>query len=345
MKLLIVTQKVDATDPVLGFFHGWIKEFSDHCEKVTVICLYKGAYELPAHVHVFSLGKEGNKSKMYYIFTFLKLIYKHRNEYDSVFVHMNQIYVILGALIWKMLKKKISLWYTHKNVTLSLKVAVQLADVIFTASKESFRIQSNKVKIVGHGINTKKFSNIIQEKNKNHFSIVSVGRISPSKGYDYILDAVEFVEPHIPNIVCNIWGSVAMLNENTYLNNLKEYARSRDLKINFKGPVLHDKLNEILQTSDVFVNMSTTGSLDKAVLEAMVAGVIVVTSNEAFKDILSKYPHLYIQRDGQSLAYSLEKIYNLSEEERKEIIEYYRDYVLKNHSLELLIPNLVSALS
>jgi len=42
MKLLIVTQKVDINDDVLGFFHDWIKEFAKNCEKVTVICLGKG---------------------------------------------------------------------------------------------------------------------------------------------------------------------------------------------------------------------------------------------------------------------------------------------------------------
>jgi len=41
MKLLIITQKVDINDDVLGFMHGWIAEFAKHCEKLTVICLQK----------------------------------------------------------------------------------------------------------------------------------------------------------------------------------------------------------------------------------------------------------------------------------------------------------------
>jgi hypothetical protein len=58
MKLLIITQKVDINDPILGFFHRWIEEFAKHCEKITVICLYKGTYNLPNNVKVLSLGKE-----------------------------------------------------------------------------------------------------------------------------------------------------------------------------------------------------------------------------------------------------------------------------------------------
>ena len=57
MNLLIITQKVDATDSNLGFFVRWIEEFAKRCLQVTVICLEKRVYELPAHVAVFSLGK------------------------------------------------------------------------------------------------------------------------------------------------------------------------------------------------------------------------------------------------------------------------------------------------
>ena len=37
IKLLIITQKVDRNDDVLGFFHGWITEFAKHVEEVTVL--------------------------------------------------------------------------------------------------------------------------------------------------------------------------------------------------------------------------------------------------------------------------------------------------------------------
>ena len=57
MKLLIVTQAVDINNPILGFFHRWIEEFSKNCEKVTVIALGVGEYKLPQNVNILSLGK------------------------------------------------------------------------------------------------------------------------------------------------------------------------------------------------------------------------------------------------------------------------------------------------
>ena len=89
MKLLIITQKVDINDDVLGFFHRWLEEFAKHCEKITVICLEMGEYKLPENVKVLSLGKEDRVSKLKYIWRFYKYIWQEQKNYDKVFVHMN----------------------------------------------------------------------------------------------------------------------------------------------------------------------------------------------------------------------------------------------------------------
>ena len=96
MKLLIITQVIDKNHPVLGFFHRWVEEFAVHCEHVHVICLQKGVFDLPVNVTVHSLGKEDGVSRATYLLRFYKNIWQLRHEYDSVFVHMNQLYVLLG---------------------------------------------------------------------------------------------------------------------------------------------------------------------------------------------------------------------------------------------------------
>jgi len=68
MRLLIITQKVDKNDPILGFFHRWIEEFAKYCQSIIVICLQKGEYNLPKNIKILSLGKEKGKSKIKYIF-------------------------------------------------------------------------------------------------------------------------------------------------------------------------------------------------------------------------------------------------------------------------------------
>ena len=178
MKLLIITQKVDSNDDVLGFMHGWIAEFAKQCISVTVICLQAGEHYLPDKVKVLSLGKESGRSKIKYLWRFYKYIWREWHNYEAVFVHMNEMYVILGWLGWKLWHKKISLWYAHGHVSLSLKIAAKLADIIFTSTQSGFRLPSKKVHVIGQGIDT----NIFQIKNdalcvNDKFKIITVGRI------------------------------------------------------------------------------------------------------------------------------------------------------------------------
>src|SRR3989344_7648100 len=130
MKLLIITQKIDKNDDLLGIYHKWVKKIAAKCESVRVICLYKGEYDLPDNVKVFSLGKEKKKSNFLYVVNFYKYIWKMRKQYDVVFVHMNPEYAILGGLFWKIWGKKVVLWYAHYLSNLKLKLAIVFADKI-----------------------------------------------------------------------------------------------------------------------------------------------------------------------------------------------------------------------
>mgnify|MGYP000064714087 CR=1 FL=1 len=157
MKILVITQKVDTNDPILGFFHRWIEEFSKYYEKVCVICLKKGGHDLPPNVSIYSLGKEEGESRIKYITRFYKYIWNLRKEYDVVFVHMNQIYIVLGGILWRIWNKKIGLWYVHRQKSLSLWLSAYITNVIFTSSKESFGYQNSKVNYLGHGIDVSKY--------------------------------------------------------------------------------------------------------------------------------------------------------------------------------------------
>lgn len=328
MKLLILTQKVDINDDVLGFFHRWIIEFAKHCEKLTVICIYEGEHDLPENVNVLSLGKEKGVSKIRYILNFYKYIFRERNNYDKVFVHMNQIYVILGGFFWRLWNKKIALWYTHKQISLSLKLAEKIVDVIFTASKESFRLKSKKLKIVGHGIDTGIFKPSDLEKEGEKYKIISVGRISAIKNYEVLIKAVKL----LPNPVSiEIAGSPITDLDKNYFDELKEIIKKQSLEksVKFVGKISHKDIQKFYQEGDLFVNFSDTGSIDKAILEAMSCGLHVLTSNEAFKNILSEKS--FTSKDPQKIADKIDFLLHSGRDKK------LREYVKQNHSLDNLI--------
>ena len=351
MKLLVLTQKVDMNDPVLGFFHGWLLEFAKHCEQVIVICLSKGEYDLPKNVKILSLGKKDFPlptfyfqlfQKIKYALNFWKHIWRERNNYDAVFVHMNPEYVILGALPWKLFGKKIALWYTHKSVDLKLRLAEKFADVIFTASRESFRLKSNKVIVTGHGIDTLEFWPT-KEKRKNGLKIITIGRISPTKDYETLIDAVQTVSRQISGVSLDIVGDVGTPEQRNYLLRLKKSVNEKGLDsiIKFVGPIPHNKIFSVLQQADLFINLSHTGSLDKAVLEAMSCGTPVLTSNEAFSGMIAKYGLIFEKKNTHDLANKIEGVFSGKIKIEPQTL---RQIVVENHNLSSLIKNIISSM-
>jgi glycosyltransferase involved in cell wall biosynthesis len=343
MRLLIVTQKVDRRDPILGFFHRWLEEFAKHCEKLTVICLERGECNLPQNIKVLSLGKENKASRWQYVYKFYQYIWQERKNYDAVFVHMNVEYIILGGIFWKIMRKKISLWYMHKSVTWRLKLAEKFTNFIFTGSKESFRLPSKKLHILHHGIDKNIFSFSITPEN-NVLDILSISRISAIKQIDLMLDLVYYLKNKLNNeIILKIVGVPITKQDNEYLKNLKIKINNLNLnrQIIFIGPVSNDDLVHFYQEADIFLNFSQTGSLDKTILEAASCGTLVISSNDSARDILPK--ELFVDTlQVNEIADKIEYFYFLDMHKKIEIKKYLHDSVTQYHSLDRLITNILS---
>lgn len=345
MRLLIITQKLNSNDDVLGFFHAWVAEFAKHCEEVTVIGLSVGAHDLPKNVRVFSLGKEVGVSRFIYLWNFYRLIIHERKNYDAVFVHMNPEYVILGGILWKMTGKKIGLWYTHKNVDWRLRMATRGADVVFTASRESFRLNTPKCHVVGHGIDTGRFRGIKRTPD-GAFRILSIGRLSQTKEYGILLRALDLLENEGISLEIQIVGGPATAKDEAYADELKkEISRSHlEKKISLIGAVPNNRIDPYLASADVFVNMSSTGSLDKAVLEAMAAGVPVLTSNEGLRTTLAGFEKtcMFKEGDAEDFAAHILAFTRMTAEERRMFGLRLRAVVEQSHDLYMLIPRIIA---
>ena len=332
MKLLIITQVIDKDHPVLGFFHRWVEEFAVHCEHVHVICLQKGIFDLPVNVTVHSLGKEDGVSRVEYLYRFYKNIWKLRHEYDSVFVHMNQIYVLLGAPLWRLLGKRIRLWYMHGSISFSLRIAELFVDKIYTGSPESFRLKSSKVTVTGHGIDTQRFAPQDQPKTVD---IITVGRITASKNLLTLIDALSALrQSYLATLT--IVGVGMTEEERQYEATLKKKIADLNLTaaVTFSGKVAQADLPSVLNQAKVFVTTAQNGSLDKAVLEAMACGLPVVSmaagtvSLPLGRSQVSTSPELVAE---------LKKVLESDTNTKMD----YVDFVRQNHSLKSLIPKIL----
>jgi len=341
VKLLILTQKVDIDDPVLGFFVRWVREFAKHCEKITVICLQKGEYDLPGHVRVLSLGKEEGVSRLRYIIRFYRYLWNERKNYDTVFVHMNQEYVLLGGLIWKCLGKKIALWRNHYAGGLFTRIAMMLSDHVFCTSKYSFTARSKKTTLMPVGIDTVTFTSTGEERHayrqvgaKN--SILFLSRIAPSKNVHMFIEALGLLKKQGVLFSANIYGN-ALPKDTQYLERLKARTKELGLEhvVHMQSGVPNQKTPEIYNTHEIFVNTSPSGMYDKTIFEAMACEGLVLTSNINLKGSIDNM-FLFRENDGEDLARQLVKLLALSPEEKKKLRERLRAFVLSHHSLSLL---------
>lgn len=119
---------------------------------------------------------------------------------------------------------------------------------------------------------------------------------------------------------------------------LKQKIKEKKLEdmIEFVGPIPNRNIADFYKGGDLFVNLSDTGSLDKAVLEAMACELEILTSNEAFKNILPE--ENMAPKDSFAIAEKIEKIAKQGSSVRSDFIKYVSD----NHSLNVLAGKIIN---
>ncbi len=348
MKLLIFTQKVDKTAANAGYFHDWLLEFSKNCESVIVIALEVGEYDLPENVKVLSLGKLSGESsfssRLKYVSNFYSYMWSERKNYTDVFVHMNQIYVVLGGLLWQLMNKKIGLWYVHRQVSFSLRFATFFADIIFTASKQSFRLPSSKVRVVGHGINPAAFE--VERAAHDVFKVITVGRITRIKNLETFIEAASLLKKEGLPFKYEIIGPKVNGEDVIYMHELEDKRAELGLlaDVAFIGSVANNEIGRVFAKSDLNINLAPSGGIDKVVLEGALAGAIPLVANTAFEDFLGEYQQglLFEYGNAEDLAAKIKALYLKTADERKKIADDLKNKVKTEWSLEKLIKKILT---
>lgn len=350
-RILIITQKVDIDDPFLGFFHRWVEEFAKHFEKITVICLQKGEYNLPENVRILSLGKEkltANRRqssafsyqltalrKIKYILNFYKYIARERNNYDAVFVHMNQEYVLLGGIFWKLLGKKIYMWRNHHSGSFLTDIAATFCAKVFCTSKYSYTAKYKKTVLMPVGVDTDKFIKLESLKvHKVKNSVLFLGRFTPSKNVHIFVEALGLLKRQGIDFNADIYGD-ALPADLPYLEGLKKRAQELGLLDNlkfYKGPIY--PATKIYNFHEIFVNLSSSGMYDKTIFEAMTCGCLVLASNDNLKGQIDTR-FVIDNREAEEVAKRISIILSLSEDDKQKIISDNIKFA-ETHSLKTL---------
>jgi len=346
MRVLMMTPTVDPLDPVHGFAYTWIKRIAKQVDGLSVITLAQRNHEPDRDFEIYSLDtKRGRISKLLYLNRLLLTLVP---KVDLIFTHM---YPVFPVLVWphsRLFRKPLVMWRCHNgHISLMTRLGHALVNRVVTASEESFRIRSRKIRVIGHGIDVERFAASTRPGSRVGTNLLSVGRISPVKDYATLVEAASILvsEYGMKDIRVMIVGGPASISEERYLENVESLSREIgiDERVEFVGPVPYNRVAEFYNRADLFVSASQTGSIDKAVMEAMVSGNLIVTCNEAFFPFLGRYRSklTFQKNDPHELAKKIAALCSLSEEDKDKIRLFLKSIVEADHSLDVWLPRLI----
>lgn len=351
MRLLWFNLATDSDDPVLGFTTSWIHAVAAHVEFMHVVTMRIGNVRVPGNVRVHSLGKERGFSEVRRAVEFYRILWNilRKDDIDVCFSHMVPVFTVMAAPVLQAARIPIVTWFVHPQRTAMLKAAHYVSARMVTSLPTTYPYRHDKLTVLSHGIDTALFTPSAVDAEENPPIILCVGRLTPIKNLRILLHAAAYVR--------EIWsdpfrivflGNTATESDQSYRDILlaERKAAGLDAIVQFEPAVRHEALPGWYRRCAVHVNLTDTGSADKAPLEAMACGRPCVVTNEGYRETLGVHQHslLVRPRDPRDLARTLIRLLTLRAAQRAEIGAYLRTQVEQLHSLGTLAGDLLRVL-
>jgi glycosyltransferase involved in cell wall biosynthesis len=351
LNLLVFNLAMDVSHTSLGFTTHWTNALARRSGHVSVITMTAGELALEPNVTVHSLGKERGFSEPRRLAEFYRLVYKVLRErrIDVCFAHMAPLFAALFAPVAKARRIPILLWYAHGSRSRTMRVAHALADRAVTSTPASFNIPSDKLFVIGQGIDVNVFRP--PEETPPHYetTAITIGRVSRSKGIDEMLAALARVrEEHGLDLRLEVTGEPLTDEDRRYAEALLHSAESLRIAdaVTFAGRAPYAEVASRYQRGSLFLNLSETRSMDKAILESMASGCVPISRNESFRQLAEEHglQSLVPGAGPEALASSMVRALGLSPIERDRLVRRLRGIVEQEHRLDSLIEKLMGHL-
>lgn len=342
MRLVFITQTLDADHPVLGHTLILVEALAARTEEVVVVCGSVGRHALPPNVRIRSFA---SRSRVGRGLAFIRALSGEvaRQRPDAVISHMVPLFLILAAPIAKLRRVRLLLWYTHWSSSRSLRIATRLADVVLSADKRSFPLRSPKVRGIGHAIDGRRFAPSDRPaEGDGRLRLLALGRYARVKGYPTILEGLKQALERGVDASLEIRGPELTPAETAHRAELERIVAGTATlhdRVALTGAVSHEQVPALLNAFDVLVSATqptSSETFDKVLCEAAACGLPVVASNRNFADILdglspeSSFP----AGDVDALGGVLERLAAAGPEQRRASGAELRRRVLAGHSVD-----------
>jgi len=139
-----------------------------------------------------------------------------------------------------------------------------------------------------------------QAREKEIFRVVSVGRLIPRKGFNFLINALVGLDIEL-----------IIAGDGPDKKALQEQADLLNVRLTLTGKLDREKIRILLQESDLFVLPSLNEGMSNAVLEAMACGLPIVMSTVGGSELINGNGRLVLKTDTKDL--------------RKAILAYFKD--------------------
>ena len=347
LRVLVVNFTLDEDSAVLASQASFVRRLAGRVAALHVVTELMGRFDPPPGVTITAIPRRplGVPRRLGSLWFALPRILADiaRFRPDVCFVHMAHEWCYRLGLELKRRKVPLLLWYTHKQVSQRLRLATAFADRIVTATPEGFRLPTGKVEAIGHGIDVDKFS--IGAETRHPREIVSVGRISPIKRLDLIVEALAELagRPGFHDARLRLVGPELTPVDKAYREQLVALAERRGIgnRLEIAGALPQSRIPPVYRRAALHVNVTNTGGLDKSVLEALACGCPVLTCNEAFFDTIAPFPLMQIRNP--TAAALAERMACLMSD-RQASPEALRALIVGRHDLDTHVEGILSRL-
>lgn len=287
LRLLVITQRVDAKDRYISNHVSWLRAISQETGSLRVIAQSVGEHDLSSSVVLHSLEKDRGASRIQQLARLISTYWSIRNDIDAVLILMVPLYVVLLSPFLLIKRMPVFLWYVHRQVTWPLRWAAMVCRRVFTAAQGTFPIAGRNVLAVGHAIDTDLFApDPTVSRMPDH--VIAVGRIAPIKRLDVLVDAVAELHRRGRRVSLSLIGGTMSAGDETFKRAIVAKLEQYDLgsQVTFVGPLSANDVRSEYQRASLHVNLCVSGSFDKVVLESMACGCPTLVANPLFRDVL-----------------------------------------------------------
>ncbi len=191
---------------------------------------------------------------------------------------------------------------------------VCLSEALKSLVNENY--SGDNISVIPNGIDV----NMFHPSKQKHKRILIVSRMFERKGIQYFLKALDGLE---------LDYEINIVGDGPYLPTLKRMADGKSKKIKFWGLLAHEsqELKDLFETSRIFVFPSESENFPVVLLEAMAAGLAIITTKntgceEVVDDcaiLVERNNQMSIKRALQSLLNDPDKCSKLGHEARKRL--------------------------